>query len=162
MFWWGDYSVSTEHMVYLNLKNGIPAPRSDSAEMNGLTIAEKIDGQIFIDTWGLIFPGDPANAAEDATIMASVSHDKNGLYGAAFISACIAQTFVTNDIDELIDIGLSFIPSDSTYAAVVMAVSKFHAQILIFGAAVLNTCSRTGAMIAMVGIATSFPTPESV
>ncbi len=57
MFWWGDYSVSTEHMVYLNLKNVIPAPRSDSAEMNGLTIAEKIDGQIFIDTWGLIFRG---------------------------------------------------------------------------------------------------------
>jgi len=128
MFWWGGYNVSTEHMAYLNLKNGIPASRSDSAETNSLTMAEQIGGQIFIYSWSLIFPGDPANAAEDATITASVSHDKNGLYGAAFISACIAQAFVTNDFDELIDIGLSFIPSDSTYAAVVMAVSKFHAQ----------------------------------
>lgn len=27
-FWWGGYGVSTEHTAYLNLRNGIPAPRS--------------------------------------------------------------------------------------------------------------------------------------
>ena len=29
-FWWGGYGVSTEHTAYLNLRSGIPAPRSGS------------------------------------------------------------------------------------------------------------------------------------
>ena len=48
-FWWGGYGVSTEHTAYLNLRNGIPAPRSGSVEQNGSTMAEQIGGQIFID-----------------------------------------------------------------------------------------------------------------
>ena len=47
-FWWGGYGVSTEHTAYLNLRNGIPAPRSGSIEQNGATMAEQIGGQIFI------------------------------------------------------------------------------------------------------------------
>ena len=39
-FWWGGYGVSTEHTAYLNLRNGIPAPRSGSVEQNGSTMAE--------------------------------------------------------------------------------------------------------------------------
>ncbi len=35
MFWWGGYGISTEHTAYLNLKNGIPAPRSGSIGQNG-------------------------------------------------------------------------------------------------------------------------------
>ena len=27
-FWWGGYGTSTEHTAYLNLRSGIPAPRS--------------------------------------------------------------------------------------------------------------------------------------
>ena len=38
-FWWGGYGVSTEHTAYLNLRNGIPAPRSGSIEQNGATMA---------------------------------------------------------------------------------------------------------------------------
>ena len=49
-FWWGGYGVSTEHTAYLNLRNGIPAPRSGSIAQNGKTVAEQIGGQIFIDT----------------------------------------------------------------------------------------------------------------
>ena len=39
-FWWGGYGVSTEHTAYLNLRNGIPAPRSGSIQQNGSTMAE--------------------------------------------------------------------------------------------------------------------------
>ena len=63
LYWWGGYGVSTEHTAYLNLKNGIPAPQSGSIHQNGETLAEQIGGQIFIDTWGLIAPADPARAA---------------------------------------------------------------------------------------------------
>ena len=68
MFWWGGFGVSTEHTAYLNLLAGIPAPQSGSIRQNGSTIAEQIGGQIFIDTWGLVAPGDPERAARYAAI----------------------------------------------------------------------------------------------
>ncbi|MTI54629.1 MAG: ADP-ribosylglycohydrolase family protein [Geosporobacter ferrireducens] len=128
MFWWGGYGVSTEHTAYLNLKAGIPAPKSGSAATNGIIMAEQIGGQIFIDTWGLVFPGNVKKAAEYAAIAASVSHDGNGIYGAAFIAACIAAAYNTADVDEIIDAGLSQIPPDCTYAKVVNAVRGFHKE----------------------------------
>ena len=76
-FWWGGYGVSTEHTAYLNLRNGIPAPRSGSIEQNGATMAEQIGGQIFIDSWGLVSPGNPEQAAKLAEQAASVTHGGN-------------------------------------------------------------------------------------
>lgn len=66
-FWWGGYGISTEHTAYLNLRNGITAPRSGSVEQNGSTMAEQIGGQIFIDSWGLVSPGNPEQAAKLAS-----------------------------------------------------------------------------------------------
>ena len=85
-FWWGGYGVSTEHTAYLNLRAGIPAPRSGSIEQNGSTIAEQIGGQIFIDTWGLVAPGNPALAARLAEKAASVTHGGEGVLGGVFIA----------------------------------------------------------------------------
>ncbi len=128
MFWWGGYGVSTEHTAYLNLINGIEAPRSGSAQVNGTLMSEQIGGQIFIDTWGLVCPSDPKRAASLAVTAASVSHDGEGLHGAAFIAACIAHAFDTDDIDEIVQVGLSVIPTGSLYAQVVSAVVDHHAQ----------------------------------
>nr|WP_218627965.1 ADP-ribosylglycohydrolase family protein [Sporosarcina sp. E16_8] len=128
MFWWGGEGISTEHTAYLNLEKGIPAPLSGSSETNGLVMSEQIGGQIFIDTWGLLFPNNPSKAADYAEIAASVSHDKNGLYGARFIAACIASAFSATTIATIIEEGLNVIPQDSTYAAVVRKVQEFHGE----------------------------------
>lgn len=128
MFWWGGYGRSTEHTAYLNLKHGVSAPESGSIVRNGKTSAEQIGGQIFIDTWGLIWPGNPAMAAEYAASAASVSHDGEGLHGARFIAACIAAAFSAEDIEAVIRSGRSEVPDGSAYAAVVDAVVDFHAQ----------------------------------
>ena len=96
MFWWGGYGVSTEHTAYLNLKNGVSPKKSGSIEVNGKTRAEQIGGQIFIDTWGFIWPGNPKKASEYAKIAASISHDGEGLHGASFIAACIAEAYNTS------------------------------------------------------------------
>lgn len=126
MFWWGGFGTSTEQTAYENLKNGISAPKSGSIEQNGKILAEQIGGQIFIDTWGLVFPNNLERAASFARAAASVSHDGEGLNGAAFIAACISKAYVTCDVEEIITAGLSVIPEDSTYAKVTRSVIDFY------------------------------------
>ncbi|WP_368086697.1 ADP-ribosylglycohydrolase family protein [Bacillus sp. UNCCL13] len=126
MIWWGGADISTEHRAYTNLVKGIPAPKSGSIVTNGEIMAEQIGGQIFIDTWGWLFPNRIDKAAEYAGKAASVSHDRNGVYGARFIAACISKAFQATSISEILQTGLSVIPKDSTYAQVVHAVRGFH------------------------------------
>lgn len=128
MFWWGGYGISTEHTAFINLKNGVPAPQSGSIEQNGQIIAEQIGGQIFIDTWGLVNPGNPKKAADFGEAAARVSHDGEGVLGARFFCAAIAQAFLTSDIHEIIEAGLAQIPADALYTQVARAVLAFHAE----------------------------------
>lgn len=125
-FWWGGYGISTEHTAYLNLRNGIKAPMSGSIEQNGYTTAEQIGGQIFIDTWGLVTPGNPDLAAKYAKEAASVTHGGNGIYGGIFVAVCISYAFVEKDIIKIIEKGLSYIPQDCEYSRVVKAVISFY------------------------------------
>ncbi len=125
-FWWGGYGTSTEHTAYLNLRAGIPAPQSGSVEQNGSTVAEQIGGQIFIDSWGLVTPGNPDLAAHYAELAASVSHGGNGIYGGIFVAVCISYAFVEQDITAIIEKGLSYIPADCEYARVARKVMEFH------------------------------------
>ena len=127
MFWWGGEDVSTEHRAYMNLKRGLPAPLSGSIAQNGVVAAEQIGGQIFVDTWGLVCPGNPARAAQFARRMASVSHDGEALNGAAFMAACIAAAFTCASVEEVIDAGLREIPKECVYRQVADAVRDFHA-----------------------------------
>jgi len=126
MYWWGGFGISTEHTAYQNLRAGIPAPRSGSMAQNGSTVAEQIGGQIFIDSWGWVNPGNPERAARMAAMAASVAHDGEGLNGARFCAAAIAQAFVATSIDEVIETGLAQIDPASTYAGVARAVLAHH------------------------------------
>ena len=125
-YWWGGYGRSTEHTAYLNLKNGISAPDSGSIKVNGAAIAEQIGGQIFIDSWGLVFPDNYKKAAEYAEMAASVGHDGNGIYGAVFIAALISLAFSSTDIPQMIEKALELIPADSDYTRVVKSVRDFY------------------------------------
>lgn len=127
-FWWGGYGISTEHTAYLNLRNGVKAPMSGSIELNGAATAEQIGGQIFIDTWGLVSPGNPDRAAKFAKEAASVTHDGNGIYGGIFVAVCIAYAFVEKDMKKIIEKGLSYIPADCEYTKVVRDVMKFYEE----------------------------------
>ncbi len=126
MYWWGGFGNSTEHTAYKNLKAGIPAPDSGAIATNGTTVAEQIGGQIFIDSWGWVNPGNPQRAAEMSAMAASVAHDGDGLNGARFCAAAIAQAFVATSIDDIVETGLAQIDAGSTYARVARAVIAFH------------------------------------
>lgn len=125
-FWWGGYGISTEHTAYLNLANGIPAPRSGSIAQNGAALAEQIGGQIFSDIWGLVAPNDPARAAELAARASSVTHDGAAVDGGRFIAALVSAAFSEADPGKLIEIGLAQVTPGGEFARVTQAVVDFH------------------------------------
>jgi ADP-ribosylglycohydrolase len=126
IFWWGGLGNSTEHTAWLRLSNGVAAPESGSAALNGKLVAEQIGAQIFIDGWAMVAPGDPQLASELARRAASVSHDGEAVYAAQLIAAMEAQAFVERDIDRLLDAALAFIPSDCVIARMIDDIRGWH------------------------------------
>ena len=124
--WWGGLGNSTEHTAYLRLKRGIPAPQSGSIAQNGKVVAEQIGAQIFIDGWAMVAPGRPDLAADLARRAASVSHDGEAVHAAQLLAAMEAQAFVEQDLDALIDTGLSFIPNDSVIYRMISDIREWH------------------------------------
>ncbi|GAB5430059.1 MAG: ADP-ribosylglycohydrolase family protein [Devosia indica] len=128
ILWWGGNGNSTEHTAWLNLKKGIPAPASGSIATNGKAVAEQIGAQIFIDGWAMVAPGQPQLAAKLAEQAGKVSHDGESVYAAMLWAAMEAEAFRTKDIDVLIDVGLSVIPTDSLIARLIADIRAWHKQ----------------------------------
>ncbi len=128
ILWWGGMGNSTEHTAYMRLKQGIPAPRSGSMELNGKVVAEQIGAQIFIDGWAMVAPGDPGLAVDLARKAASVSHDGEAIYGAQVLAAMEALAFVEPDMDKLFDAGMSFIPHDSVIYRLIADIRNWRAK----------------------------------
>lgn len=126
ILWWGGLGNSTEHTAYLRLKKGISAPQSGSAALNSQIISEQIGAQIFIDGWGLIFPGQPDKAADFARRAASVSHDGEAIYGAQVVASLVSAAFCEADLERLIEMALQQIPPDSTVRRLVDDVREWH------------------------------------
>ena len=128
ILWWGGNGNSTEHTAWLNLKRGISAPASGSIATNGVTVAEQIGAQIFIDGWAMVAPGQPELAARLARAAGQVSHDGESVHAAALWAAMEAEAFVSKDIDHLIDTGLSVIPKDCLIARLIADIRRWHAE----------------------------------
>lgn len=128
MLWWGGFDVSTEETAYRYLQQGVEPPRSGSITLRGQIAAEQIGGQIFSDCWGWVCPGAPQEAARLARIMASVSHDGEALYGAAYVAGATAAAFDARDIHQVHRSGRALVADGSFYAQVIDAVERFHAE----------------------------------
>ncbi len=94
----------------INMKSGLMPPLSgilnnDFKDSNGSFIRSEI--------WACIAPGCPGIAAVFAYEDAIIDHgDGEGLYAEIFCAALESAAFVINDINKLINIGLSYIPDD--------------------------------------------------
>jgi ADP-ribosylglycohydrolase len=111
------YIVYTaERVAYRNLVNEIWPPESATYRN---PYREWIGAQIRADIPGYVCPGWPEKAAEFAYRDAEVSHVKNGIYGEMFVAAMLAAAFATDDVEEVIRIGLSEIPDNCRLAEAV-------------------------------------------
>ena len=120
------HTFTAERIAYRNLVNLVPPPNSASYRN---PYREWIGAQIRADIWGYVAPGNPELAAEYAFRDAAVSHVKNGIYGELLFAAMIAASFVTDDLEEIIEIGLSEIPARCRLAeAVAKTVSWCRAD----------------------------------
>lgn len=126
-FWWGN-ELSTEHTAYKNLLSGMEAPHSGSANVNGMEMAEQIGGQIFIDCFGFVAPGNPSLACELAEASARVTHDHDGIAGARFIAACIALAYEKDDILSIMREALTYISREGNYYKVVTDMIQFYEE----------------------------------
>ena len=124
-FWWGD-ELSTEHTAFKNLYSGILGPESGSAARNGMEMAEQIGGQIFIDGFGFVAPGNPKLAANLAEASARVTHDFDGVAGARFIAACIALAYVRTDVVSIVKEALEHIGPSRHYHEVILSMMECY------------------------------------
>lgn len=112
ILWWGGPGRSTEHTAYLNLKNGISAPRSGSIAQNGRAVAEQIGAQIFIEGFAMCYPGDPEKTVDLVKRAASVSHDGMAVEAACHLAAMDALAFSEPRLEVLLDSAYPYVHDD--------------------------------------------------
>jgi ADP-ribosylglycohydrolase len=117
---------TAERVAYRNLCNDMPAPQSASFRN---PFREWIGAQIRADGFAYAAAGYPEIAAELAYRDAAVSHVKNGIYGEMFIAAVISAAFLTDDLHEMIRIGLDQIPVHCRFSEMVNQVVQWSREI---------------------------------
>ena len=107
------HAATAEGVALRNLQAGVPP-------INAATVDNPfmfwIGADIRSDPWGYAAPGYPEKAAEFAWRDATISHRRNGIYGAMYFSAVIAAAFATGDPIAALEAGLAEIPADCLLA----------------------------------------------
>ncbi|NED13571.1 ADP-ribosylglycohydrolase family protein, partial [Streptomyces sp. SID9124] len=110
-------TFTAERIAYRNLLDGIEPP--DTARHRN-PFREWIGAQIRADVHGWTRPGDPAGAAEQAYRDAVLTHTGNGVYGAMFTAAALAEAAAgETDVHGCLATGLRVVPPRSRFAAAV-------------------------------------------
>lgn len=137
----GGRVFTAERAAYRNLLDGVSPPETATRHN---PYREWIGAQIRGDLYGWVRPGDPRAAAELAWRDARLSHTRNGLYGAMYTAALISAACVADDVDTVIDAGLSVVPADSRFAQAVRFARRAAADNADFEACVDRIYERYG------------------
>ncbi|TDE00402.1 ADP-ribosylglycohydrolase family protein [Jiangella asiatica] len=104
---------TAERVAYRNLLLGRLPPLTARVRN---PFRDWIGAQIRGDVFGWVRPGDPAGAAALAWRDAVLSHTRNGVYGEMFVAAMCSAALVSSSADDVLDAGLSVVPTASRYA----------------------------------------------
>jgi ADP-ribosylglycohydrolase len=116
---------TAERAAYRNLVRGLVFPET-ATHRN--PYREWIGAQIRADMWGYVSPGNADRASLLAYQDASLSHTQNGIYGEMWAAALIATCFVTDDVREVLETSLAYIPPRSRLTEAVRDVMNLHAK----------------------------------
>ena len=119
-FPWDEYGVAIR-----NLKIGIPAPCSGSYDN---WFKDGLGAAIRSEIWACLAPGNPELAAKYAYEDACVDHAGDGIYAEQFLAALESAAFVENDMNKLLDVGLSVIPDNSRLALAIKDTRQWCAE----------------------------------
>ncbi|MCL2547407.1 MAG: ADP-ribosylglycohydrolase family protein [Oscillospiraceae bacterium] len=117
------YLWTAERVAYRNAVLCIEPPES---AMYCNPYREWIGAQIRADLYGYVSPGNPQEAARLAYVDARISHIKNGIYGAMWVAAMLAQAAVDSDIKRIVTAGMAQIPARSRLYEALQAVLSWH------------------------------------
>lgn len=109
----GGRVFTAERAAYRNLLDGYSPPECATYRN---PFREWIGAQIRGDVYGWARPGDPRGAAALAWRDARISHTRNGIYGAMYAAALVSAASVAQDMDTVLDAGLSVLPTESRLA----------------------------------------------
>jgi ADP-ribosylglycohydrolase len=116
---WGEYGTAK-----VNLRAGLMPPLSGSVNN---VYKDSCGAFIRSEIWACIAPGNPVVAAQYALQDAIIDHGGGeGTYAEVFCAALESAAFIERDIFKIIDIGLSYIPSDSGVAKAVKHVIECY------------------------------------
>ncbi len=116
---WSEYGNGKRNLragLLPPLSGGVENPYKDS---NGAWIRTEL--------WACLAPGNPELAVRFAYEDAIVDHAHEGVYATAFCAAIESAAFAESDLNKLIDIALSYIPSDCRVYDAVRIVREAYA-----------------------------------
>jgi len=128
-FWMQNIPIlrtcTAERVAYKNFTQLISPPASAIFRN---VYREWIGAQIRADFFGYAVLGNPELAAEFAWRDACISHIKNGIYGAMWVAAMLSVAPFIEDIEKVIQIGLSEIPEESRLTKNIKEVINWYEE----------------------------------
>lgn len=115
---WSEYGTAKA-----NLARGFCAPISGRLEN---IYGESCGAFIRSEIWACLMPGHPELASVYAFYDSCVDHYGEGIYGEVFCAAAESAAFCENDLERVIEIGLSYIPNDCLVAKAVKIAQESY------------------------------------
>jgi ADP-ribosylglycohydrolase len=92
-----------------NIRRGIMPPLS--GKYNAYNISD--GASMRVTAFGIACAGDPGKAARYAEIDASLSHWRDGIWGAQAVAAAVSVAMINAPVEEIINTALKYMPEDS-------------------------------------------------
>ncbi len=118
------YPFSEYGYFLKNYMRGIKPPYSGI--VNNSFFKEGMGCPIRSEIWGIISAGNPELASQYAYMDACLDHADNSVYAEQFLAVVESMAFFENDVNNLVDIGMRFIPEDSKLSACFRMILKMH------------------------------------